>query len=393
MRSPIALVSICLIMVIAGCHFGVRNPESHIRGKVNGITNTRVFLNELDVNSAKILDSAEISGQGSFEFSFANDSTGIFALQFEDGPVITLIMHAGDTIDIEIDLAGSPYSFISGGNMESEWMSDFENHAYANLHKIDSLRILFEQSRDDPGFYAIRSLIDQAYQDILIDQKLFARDFIEKHPGSMASLVVLNRNFKQIEIFDRKDDFKYYNLLDSNLMLNYPGNKHAINHHEITNKLREEMRKDAQAASRLSPGNEAPDITLQGWNGQAYQLSDLRGHWVVIYFWAAWDARSRQVNHELKAFFETYQDRGVEVYAVSLDENDDIWKAAIKLDELKWIHVSDLKGLDSPVMSLFHVPDKLPYFYLLDQDGVIRYKGHNYGELEELLLAYLGVKS
>jgi peroxiredoxin len=268
-------------------------------------------------------------------------------------------------------------------------MAVYEQHSNRNLHKVDSLRILFEQGRDEPGFFAVRSLIDQSYQEILIDQRLFARKFIEEHPGSLASLVALNRNFKQMELFDRIDDYPYYKLIDSNLAINYPGNKHVRKHHEITSNVLEKIKKDEIAAGKLSPGNKAPDIKLKGWNGQDYQLSDLRGNWVILYFWAAWNAKSRQVNQELSVLYSIHQDKGLEIFAVSLDENERVWKAAIKLDELNCIHVSDLKSMNSPVIPLFRVPDKLPYFYLLDRQGIIVWKGHNLGEMEELLMLNL----
>jgi peroxiredoxin len=251
------------------------------------------------------------------------------------------------------------------------------------------LRILFEQSRDDPGFYAIRSLIDQAYQEILIDQRLFVRKFIEEHPGSIASLVALNRNFKQIELFDRIEDYAYFRLVDSTLVLNYPGNKHSKKHHDVTRSILEKIQNDEIAAGILSPGNEAPNIKLKGWNGQEYQLTDLRGNWAILYFWAAWDARSRQVNHELRTLYSIHQDKGLEIFAVSFDANEQVWKAAIKLDELNCIHVSDLKSINSPVIPLYRVPEKLPYFYLLDRQGIIVWKGHNLGEMEELLMLKL----
>jgi peroxiredoxin len=356
---------------------------------VNGDRTGKVFLSELDINRVNLLDSAIISSDGSFSIDCKCDSTSVYALQIGEEQVITLIVQGGDSIHIEAVSGSKPFEYSVRGNEESMLMAIFEQHSNRNLHEIDSLRILFEQSRDDPGFFAIRSLIDQAYQEILIDQRLFARKFIEEHPGSLASLVALNRNFKQIELFDKIEDYSYYTLIDSSLFLKYPGNKHWEKHHEITLKILEKIEKDEVAAGKLSPGNLAPDIKLKGWNGQDYQLSELQGNWVIVYFWAAWDARSRQVNHELRALYSIHQDKGLEIFAISLDENEKVWKAAIKLDELNCIQVSDLKSLHSPVIPLFRVPDKLPYFYLLDRQGIIVWKGHNLGELEELLMLNL----
>ena len=389
MRKLIVFIIICAYFFTQGCFDGGNRDKGYIHGVIRGAGEGKVFLSELDINSINLLDSAELSEDGSFSIAFRCDSNSIYALQIDERLPVTIIMKGGDTISIDTDAEAKPLEYSVRGNEGSRLMAIYEQHSNRNLHKIDSLRALFEQSRDDPGFFAIRSLIDQAYQEILIDQRIFARNFIEEHPGSFASLVVLNRNFKQIELFDKFEDFSYYTLLDSNLILNYPGNKHTMKHHEVTGKILEKIKKDEIAAGKLSPGNKAPDLKLKGWNGQDYRLSELQGSWVILYFWAAWDARSRQANHELRELYSIYQDRGLEIFAVSLDENERVWKAAIRLDELNCIHVSDLKSINSPVIPLFRVPDKLPYFYLLDRQGIIVWKGHNLGEMEELLLLKL----
>jgi len=393
MKSLFNITCIFLLVFLFACQDSMHNERCLIYGNVKGDFKGHIKLMELGISEIVFLDSASVDEEGSFQLEFTNDSTNIFALQLDNEVAFTLIIGVGDTLNINIDLSCNPEFSHVNGNQESSWITSYEQHTNLNLHKIDSLRILFEKSQDDPGFFAIRSLIDQAYQEILIDQQVYARGFIEQHPGSIASLVVLNRKFKQIRLFDEYEDFNYYSMIDTFLLASYPGNKHAVNHHEITEKVKKQIKSDELMANNLSIGKEAPDMTLQGWNAQSYQLSDLRGNLVILYFWAAMDARSRKVNQEMKAFYSSHKDKGLEIFAVSFDNKEEMWKSAIKLDQLDWIHVSDLKGTNSPVIKLYQVPEKLPYLYLLDHNGIIIFKGHNYGELEEILITSLGETS
>ena len=393
MRGLFNIICIFLLAFTFACQDSLHSERCLISGKVEGNFKGHFKLIELGITETVLMDSAAVDKEGLFQIELTNDSTNIFALQLDNDVAFTLIIGSGDTVNINIDLSCNPVFSQASGNQESSWISSYEQHTRLNLYKIDTLRVLFERSKDDPGFFAIRSLIDQAYQEILIDQRIYAREFIEKHPGSMAALVVLNRNFKQISLFDEYEDISYYSMLDTFLLASYPGNKHALKHHEITEKLKKQIKSDEMMANNLSIGKEAPDMTLQGWNDQSYQLSDLRGNFVILYFWAAMDARSRKVNQEMKSFYASHKDKGMEIFAVSFDNKEEMWKSAIKVDQLDWIHVSDLKGIYSPVLKLYQVPKKLPYLYLLDHDGIIIYKGHNYGELEEILISSLGVTS
>jgi len=393
MRKLPNIIYIFLLIIASSCQFGQKDDKCLIIGQVHGDFSETFILKELGIQDVKDVDSAQVDSDGSFQIEFKNDTANIYALQLDNDFYITLIIKGGDTIGLEVDFTKTPISYSVSGNHESMLMSAYEKHSNVNFRKIDSLRVMFEQSKDDPGFFAIRSLIDQAYQDVLIDQQVYAREFIQQQPGSLASLVVLNRKFKQINLFHEAEDYSFYSMIDSSLSLSHPGNKHVLKHHEITVSLKEKFKSEELAASQLSIGKVAPDMTMNGWNGQDYLLSDLRGNWVVLYFWAAGDARSRQINKELRTFYSFHKDKGLEVYAVSLDNSEDIWQSAIKLDQLNWIHVSDFKSIYSPVIKLYQVPEKLPYFFLLDQDGVIMFKGHNYGELEEILITSLGESS
>jgi cytochrome c biogenesis protein CcmG/thiol:disulfide interchange protein DsbE len=64
----------------------------------------------------------------------------------------------------------------------------------------------------------------------------------------------------------------------------------------------------------------APDFTLNDATGNAITLSDFRGHVVLLNFWATWCAPCKTEIPWFTAFHHTYQDRGLVVLGVSLDD-------------------------------------------------------------------------
>ncbi|HNW77412.1 MAG TPA: TlpA disulfide reductase family protein, partial [Candidatus Competibacteraceae bacterium] len=59
----------------------------------------------------------------------------------------------------------------------------------------------------------------------------------------------------------------------------------------------------------LSASAQPLNFTLPGLNGQAVQLADFRGRWVVVNFWASWCTPCLMEMPELQTFHEQHADR------------------------------------------------------------------------------------
>lgn len=125
-------------------------------------------------------------------------------------------------------------------------------------------------------------------------------------------------------------------------------------------------------------GTKATELNYKDPNGKLISLSSLKGNMVLLDFWASWCGPCRRNNPAVVALYNQYQGKkwvkgvkGFTVYSVSLDQNAEAWKQAIKQDGLVWAnHVSDLNGWNSDGAQKYGIRS-IPQTVLIDETGYV----------------------
>ena len=190
--------------------------------------------------------------------------------------------------------------------------------------------------------------------------KVAIMDFVYKNLDSPVILYIIK--YSMSPAFDTEMVQNFLNAL--------PKSQHS---HSMYKELVNEIR-----AANLKEGAEAPDITGRTPEGKELALSDFKGKYVFIDFWASWCAPCRREFPHLKdvlAYSEKSDNLVVLSYSIDNKEND--WLACINKNGLthkNWIHISTLKGWNSEAIKLFNVKG-VPYTALIDPDGnVVEFK-------------------
>jgi peroxiredoxin len=119
-------------------------------------------------------------------------------------------------------------------------------------------------------------------------------------------------------------------------------------------------------------GTMAPDFSQNDVNDKPVKLSDFRGKYVLLDFWASWCGPCRAENPNVVAAYHKYKDKGFTVLGVSLDQpgQKNAWLNAIAKDGLTWTQVSDLNFWNNAVARLYSV-SSIPQNYLIDPSGKV----------------------
>jgi thiol-disulfide isomerase/thioredoxin len=146
-------------------------------------------------------------------------------------------------------------------------------------------------------------------------------------------------------------------------------------------------------------GKTAEDFTARGMHGGTVRLSDFKGSYVLLDFWASWCGPCRKDNPHLVRLFKEYHDEGLDIISVADDEDAAAWTRAIRKDGLDaWDNVlsgaqqTGGKPRGAASLDKMYGVQVLPTRILIDRDGKIigRYTGEPEPALDKKLTQLFG---
>lgn len=364
------------LMLIAFITFMVQacssdSNEFSIKGTFQNANQEKVQLKELKTSGIEKLDSTQLDKDGNFEFTGYTNVPKFFVVQTGSNKTITLLVKPGNKIKLTADLSSFNSSYDIKGSEDSREIMALRRKLEANIARLDSLGKIYKENPEGKNPGELRTQLNKASQEIVKDQRTYTKKFIDRNLNSLASLMAL---YQQIGprnyVLNPREDFEYYQKVDSSLMSLYPNSEPVKSLHSQVKDIQRKMESEKAKAQKLAMGEVAPEIALPTPDGDTIELSSLRGQYVLLDFWASWCKPCRVENPNLVKAYKKFKDENFEIYQVSLDKKRSAWTEAIEKDNLEWVHVSDLQFWNSEAAKTYNIRS-IPANYLLNKKGEI----------------------
>ncbi len=362
------IILLTAVLIYSGCK---EKNSLTINGVIEGEKSGIVYFSRLDLETPVLIDSAEISKNGTFRFRIKASEPDFYQVSISNDNFITLLAEPGEKIKLGFNSKILYDNYSVSGSLGSEKLKTLDQNLIDTKKKLDSLSNAYTSASSEPGFDVKGPELETKFNDLIKQQRRKNVEFIITNTTSLASIKAI---YQRIDpdtyvLFDPKD-LQYLKIVSDSLKKYYPNSKHV---QALTRDFQSELTQmNANQLARLSEQLEPVKLnpSLKNPDGKRISLESLRGKHVLVTFWSVRSQDCINENVQLKEFHKQYNKKGFEIYQINLDADTNLWKNAVKFDELPWISTREDNPLDPATARLFNVRE-LPANYLFDKEGNI----------------------
>jgi thiol-disulfide isomerase/thioredoxin len=353
-------------VTVAGCS---NDNKVTIRGTLSDDTEGIALLEKSEVDHSNVIDSAVIKrGQ----FKFALDITGPEFLQvrFENGEFVGLLAMPGEKIDLSFGKSPLAMNYNVAGSPGSEEVRMLDMQLLRTNRQLDSIRKIYSGLTDEE-IAARGSDLEEAYVDIVDAQRKFNIKFVIENMSSMAAIKALYQRIDEnTYVLYQPRDLQYLKIVSDSLSVKYPVSRHvrALKENVTSELNRMYIDRMASLASQLPEANTKP--ALPDTKGKMVSVASLKGKYVLVSFWITTSPECIAELPLLKSLYSAYHAKGLEIYHVSLDRDEEMWRNRVRFEEIPWISVREEDPLNPVYARLMNV-QSVPSNLLYDPEGNI----------------------
>lgn len=306
-----------------------------VKGNISTLADSEIFLSYI-INGEKRTDTTVTKG-GCFSIKGSIDEPCVAMLNNSDNSIQRLFLLDNSVIELNGVYSKPTTLTVKGGKPQMEY---------------ENLQVEIMKNREDVIAVYKSEGEGAKYDSLYRNERSIIMRFIKEHPDSYLSA---NQLFYNTNENNLSESITLYKAFSEKVKNSYEGKKVA---------------ERIKTLQKVKVGNQALNFTQLDTLGKPVQLSDFKGKYILLEFWASWCGPCRAEGPNIFKAFTKYKDKGFVILAVSLDKDEVSWKRAIVKDNLPWIHVSDLKYFRNEVAELYGVHG-IPTNFLIDPEGKI----------------------
>jgi thiol-disulfide isomerase/thioredoxin len=334
--------------------------EFSIQGKIKGMADKELSLERITPSKSEPLQKVTLDGEGAFSLIAKAEPNTLFQLRAQDGKRM-LLYPESDALDITADAADIE-AFEVQGSAKTQLLRDFNQQQYrlymaykvaeASLDGLDRLQ-------DSLAWHRLEGTTDSA----MIAYSAFMRSYCD------TVKLPLLRAHAALSITPA-GNYDYLEKLSERISQEMPGSTYA-------SFIDAALAREADGRVAIV----APELDGTDLHGQPFSLTSLRGHRVLLLFWASYCTYSQLEIAQLRAMQQLFADKNARLVCFSIDDYPAAWQAYLQTAGIDWAtHVRGLNGQQSEEIKRFRV-QAIPSTYLINVDGMIETMDVRAGDL------------
>lgn len=357
--ASIFVVGITLLM--SGCG----KEMFHVEGAIGNAKDSILYFEHNGLTGFTTVDSVKLDAKGAFSFASDKVNNPEFYRLRISGQIINIAIDSTETVKVDAKYPQMATDYSVNGSYENEKIKQL---ALKQINLQAQCQALYSEQPQ-----AADSLVQQLIQAYKYD---VSRNYIFKEPMKAYSYfalfqyIVVNNEARLIfnPTVDPEDN-KVFGAVATSWDTYFPNSERGQNLHNITIKGMRDNR--IAAANKQNIQIEAEetgviDLPLRDNKGNMHHLTDLKGKVVLLDFHAFSLPDSPEYIMQMRELYDKYHAKGLEIYMVSLDENEHFWKESVAT--LPWINVYDNTGISEAYTS---AATATPIIYLIDRSNTV----------------------
>ena len=360
--KKIIFYAFALMVMLSACN----NNKFKVSGEVEGAGDTTTLYLQASVNGQWLFVDSVVTSGGKFALSEdAPAYPNIYRLGF-GSQAIYFPIDSIDNIEIKTSLA----------NYDSDYTLSGSDNA-VKMMNIDKQAAKFTKAGDTSS-------------DAYVKWKRALSEDLVKNPAGIVSFYLINKYIGEVPLFDPLDnkDFKIIGAV-TNAFANFrPSDPRTDYMVETFKQGLSQRRMGTSRDTIVATEASLIDIKLLDKKGKTQSLQEVASHGkvVILNFTLMNQQFSPALNKLLNDVYTKYKSRGLEIFQVSLDDNEAAWMQAVA--NLPWITMRDPNGEYSSYVGSYNV-QRLPSVFIVGRNGEIVERVDNIEQLETAVARHI----